>query len=186
MTERDPLPSWRPGATRDAVLDFLDAAAEIPLAQRVAVFDNDGTLWCEKPRYTQLEFFLAELADEAARRPELRGVPEYRALLSGDSVAVSPAELSARSRDSSASRADESADMVRMLLRRCRFALAIHHLPGPGEFTRPHKPDRRAQAGRRPSASALTRPASAGGKGSSGRSSRRTQRNWTLPRGRGC
>jgi len=88
VTERDPLPSWRPGATRDAVLDFLDAAAEIPLAQRVAVFDNDGTLWCEKPRYTQLEFFLAELADEAARRPELRGVPEYRALLSGDSVAV--------------------------------------------------------------------------------------------------
>jgi hypothetical protein len=69
---------WRPGApvTAHAVLGFLDAAAEIPPAQRVAVFDNDGTLWCEKPRYTQLEFFLAQLADEAARRPELGDVPE--------------------------------------------------------------------------------------------------------------
>ena len=66
MTAHEALPSWRPGATRDAVLGFLDAAAEIPPAERVAVFDNDGTLWCEKPNYTQLEFFLAELADEAA------------------------------------------------------------------------------------------------------------------------
>ena len=52
------------------------------------MFDNDGTLWCEKPNYTQLEFFLAELADEATRRPELGEVPEYRALLSGDSAAA--------------------------------------------------------------------------------------------------
>ena len=88
MTTHDALASWRPGTTRDAVLGFLDAAVEIPPAQRVAVFDNDGTLWCEKPRYTQLEFFLAELAGEAARRPELGDVPEYRALLSGDATAV--------------------------------------------------------------------------------------------------
>jgi phosphoserine phosphatase len=88
MNAGEALPSWRPGATRDAVLEFLDSAAEIPPSQRVAVFDNDGTLWCEKPNYTQLEFFLAELADEVARRPELVEVPEYRALLSGDSAAV--------------------------------------------------------------------------------------------------
>ncbi len=70
------------------MLDFLGAVGEIPPAQRVAVFDNDGTLWCEKPRYTQLEFFLALLADEAARRPELGDVLEYRALLAGDAAAV--------------------------------------------------------------------------------------------------
>jgi phosphoserine phosphatase len=88
VNAHEALPSWRPGATRDAVLEFLDAAAEIPPTQRVAVFDNDGTLWCEKPNYPQLEFFLAELADQAARRPDLVEVAEYRALLSGDSAAV--------------------------------------------------------------------------------------------------
>ena len=88
MIAHEALPSWRPGTTRDAVLGFLDAASEIPPTQRAAVFDNDGTLWCEKPNYIQLEFFLAELEDEATLRPELGEVPEYRALLSGDSAAV--------------------------------------------------------------------------------------------------
>ena len=82
------LPSWRPGPTRDAVVDFLDAAGDIPLEQRLAVFDNDGTLWCEKPHYTQLAFFVWELRHAVVSRPELRGVPEYSALLDGDAAAL--------------------------------------------------------------------------------------------------
>ena len=52
MTD-DRLPSWRPGAVRDAVVAFLDAAADVPTEQRVACFDNDGTLWCEHPSYVR-------------------------------------------------------------------------------------------------------------------------------------
>ena len=53
------LPSWRPGATRDALEIFLDDAETVPIVRRVAVFDIDGTLWCEKPQYTMVEFLLA-------------------------------------------------------------------------------------------------------------------------------
>jgi hypothetical protein len=60
MTDRI-LPSWRDGAARDAIVTFLDRVDEIPPDERVAVFDNDGTMWCEKPNYPQLEFLLGEL-----------------------------------------------------------------------------------------------------------------------------
>lgn len=47
------LPSWRDGAARTAVVDFLDAVLDVAPEQRVAAFDNDGTLWCERPTYPQ-------------------------------------------------------------------------------------------------------------------------------------
>jgi phosphoserine phosphatase len=84
----DALPSWRPGATRDAVVGFLDAAAAVPAERRVAVFDNDGTLWCEKPRYVQEDFLLRELSTAARTRPELAQRPEYHALLHHDQAAI--------------------------------------------------------------------------------------------------
>ena len=82
------LPSWRAGATRDAVEAFLDSAEMIPVGQRVAVFDNDGTLWCEKPQYPQIEFYLRELRTALAVRPELGDRAEYRAVLDGDGAAI--------------------------------------------------------------------------------------------------
>ncbi|MCP3856460.1 MAG: haloacid dehalogenase-like hydrolase [Actinomycetia bacterium] len=82
------LPSWREGAARTALVAFLDDAAEIPPEQRVAAFDNDGTLWCEKPRYTQLDFFVWVLRHEVEDRPALGSVPEYRAVLSGNMAAI--------------------------------------------------------------------------------------------------
>ena len=82
------LASWRPGPTRDAVIGFLDAADEIAPEHRLAVFDNDGTLWCEKPHYTQFAFFVWELRHAVVSRPELRDVPEYAALLDGDTAAL--------------------------------------------------------------------------------------------------
>jgi phosphoserine phosphatase len=83
MTD-DLLPSWHDGETRSALLDFLAAADEIRPEHRLAVFDNDGTLWCEKPRYTQMDFFVWELRHAVQDRPALRAVPEYEALLDGD------------------------------------------------------------------------------------------------------
>jgi phosphoserine phosphatase len=82
------LPSWREGAARTALLEFLDVADEIAPEQRLAVFDNDGTLWCEKPHYPQLDFFAWELQHAVSDRPALRAVPEYDAVLNGDTAAM--------------------------------------------------------------------------------------------------
>jgi len=82
------LPSWRPGSTRDAIEIFLDAAEMIPLERRVAVFDIDGTLWCEQPRYLQVDFFAREIRAALAERPELGRRPEYRAILDDDRQAI--------------------------------------------------------------------------------------------------
>jgi len=82
------LPTWRPGPTRDAIEMFLDAAEMLPIEQRVAVFDIDGTLWCEKPQYSMIEFLLAELRMAVAGKPELAERPEYRAALDWDRQAI--------------------------------------------------------------------------------------------------
>ena len=82
------LPSWRPGPTREAVLQFLDAAASLPVGDRVAAFDNDGTLWCEKPTYAQYDFFEEALRTAHAADPALHDRAEYAALLDGDRAAM--------------------------------------------------------------------------------------------------
>lgn len=82
------LPSWRPGPTRDALLEFLDAAQAVPRADRVAYFDNDGTLWCERPAYVQVEFFLSALRRRTADDPSLGERAEFAAVLSGDQERV--------------------------------------------------------------------------------------------------
>ena len=88
MTGRDVLPSWRPGATRDALLAFLDRSAEVPVDDRVAYLDNDGTMWCEKPSYVQLDFFVDALTQRTADEPQLAERPEFAAVLSGDMAAI--------------------------------------------------------------------------------------------------
>lgn len=82
------LPSWRPGATRQALLDFLEAAASIPPERRVACFDNDGTLWCERPRYPQYDFFVDALRRRSQDDPDLRRRPEFAAVLDADDGAL--------------------------------------------------------------------------------------------------
>jgi len=81
------LPSWKPGRTRTALLAFIDAADALPVEDRVAVFDNDGTLWCEKPAYPQLLFMLDELRRAIAADPSLAEREEYRAMIEHDSAA---------------------------------------------------------------------------------------------------
>ncbi len=86
--DTDLLPSWRPGRARDEILAFLDLAPEIPPERRLACFDNDGTLWCEKPHYVQLDFLLHSLQGRVAADPALGSKPEFAALISGDADAV--------------------------------------------------------------------------------------------------
>lgn len=82
------LPSWREGATRDALVTFLDQSHALAPIDRVAVFDNDGTLWCEKPLYPQLAFFMHELAKAVEADPSLAAREEYDALIARDMARV--------------------------------------------------------------------------------------------------
>jgi len=84
----DRLPSWRPGAARDALLSFLRDAGSLPVDRRVACFDNDGTLWCERPTYVQQDFFVDALRRRVQRDPDAASRPEFAALIGGDRAAV--------------------------------------------------------------------------------------------------
>jgi phosphoserine phosphatase len=83
-----PLPSWRPGATRDAILAFLDGLEHVSVDERVAYIDNDGTMWCEKPTYVQFDFFEDALHQRVAADPSLGERAEFAAVLAGDMAAV--------------------------------------------------------------------------------------------------
>jgi len=77
--EHDSLPSWNEGAAKQAIVEFVQVAGEVPAAERVAVFDNDGTLWCEKPMPIQLDFILRRLTEMAETTPELREQQPWKA-----------------------------------------------------------------------------------------------------------
>jgi phosphoserine phosphatase len=86
----EPLSLWNKTPTRQVILDFVAAIVTpsspdfIPPAERIATFDNDGTLWCEKPAYIQLLFGLQRLKEQAATDPALLAQPAYKAAAAGD------------------------------------------------------------------------------------------------------
>jgi hypothetical protein len=86
----NPLPSWNDGATKQAILDFVAAVTRegspdfVPLAERIATFDNDGTLWVEHPMYTQLVFVLDRVKALATQHPEWKDIQPFKAALEGD------------------------------------------------------------------------------------------------------
>ncbi|GGR28605.1 HAD family hydrolase [Agromyces mediolanus] len=86
MAER--LASWADTPTREAILSFIDRVAHgpdaVPEAERVAVFDNDGTLWTEKPMPTQLHYIVEQWKQQAAADPSLAEKQPYRAAVTGD------------------------------------------------------------------------------------------------------
>jgi phosphoserine phosphatase len=75
------LSSWNDGAARRTVVEFVEGtvAAGVPGSERVAVFDNDGTLWCEKPMPIQADFIVRRLADMAQADPGLRDRQPWKA-----------------------------------------------------------------------------------------------------------
>ncbi len=86
---RDPLSSWRDGAVKTAILDYVSQVTTegsegfIPPHDRIATFDNDGTLWCEQP-YGQAMFVLGKVQDRVAAQPELAQNPVVTALMAED------------------------------------------------------------------------------------------------------
>jgi hypothetical protein len=87
--QKDPLPSWKDGKAKKAILDFVAAVTRkggpdyIPPEDRIATFDNDGTLWCEKPT-VEVVFTLARLKAMATRDPTLKEKQPFKAALEGD------------------------------------------------------------------------------------------------------
>ena len=86
----DPLPSWNRSATRQAIETFVTEATRkdgpkfVPPAERIAVFDNDGTLWAEQPMYSQLIFALDRVKALAPQHPEWKTEEPFRSILAGD------------------------------------------------------------------------------------------------------
>ena len=86
----DPLPSWRTGIAKSAVVDFVARVTKegssdfVAPTERIATFDNDGTLWCEQPMQVQLFFAQHRLKELAANDPTLRERQPYKAFLEDD------------------------------------------------------------------------------------------------------
>jgi phosphoglycolate phosphatase-like HAD superfamily hydrolase len=86
----DSLPSWNDGAAKSAILDFVARVTNeggpdfVPPPERIAVFDNDGTLWCEQPIQVQLFFLIDRVNELAAKDPSLKERQPYKALLEHD------------------------------------------------------------------------------------------------------
>lgn len=92
-----PLPSWKDGPARERILAFVRAVTDpqstdfVPPAERIAVFDNDGTLWSEKPLYFQLLYAIAFVKQHAAKHPEWRAQQPFKAVLENDMQALAAA-----------------------------------------------------------------------------------------------
>jgi phosphoglycolate phosphatase-like HAD superfamily hydrolase len=92
--EGDPLPSWRDRATKRAIREFVAAVTapggpdHVPVPERVAVFDNDGTLWIEQPLYVQLAFALDRIRALAPADPGWRERQPFKSVLDGDAAAT--------------------------------------------------------------------------------------------------
>jgi phosphoglycolate phosphatase-like HAD superfamily hydrolase len=88
--QTEPLPSWHDGPAKSAILAFVakvtnDGSSDfVPPAQRIATFDNDGTLWAEQPMYFQLLFAVDRVKQLAPEHPEWRDKEPFASLLKGD------------------------------------------------------------------------------------------------------
>jgi phosphoserine phosphatase len=85
----DPLPSWAAGPAKEAITGFVARVTEegpdfVPVPERIAVFDNDGTLWCEQPMYVQLAFALDRVRALAPAHPEWKEREPFKSILAGD------------------------------------------------------------------------------------------------------
>jgi phosphoserine phosphatase len=91
---QDPLPSWNDGPTKSAIVEFVTAVTDengndyVEPAERIAVFDHDGTLWVEYPLYTQILFAFDRVKALAPQHPEWKTTQPFKALLEGDMETV--------------------------------------------------------------------------------------------------
>ena len=94
QAQSDPIPSWNEGATKASILDFVARVTTqggpffVPAHERIATFDNDGTLWVEQPMYVQMAFALDRAKAMAPMHPDWKTRQPFAAVLDGDLNAV--------------------------------------------------------------------------------------------------
>jgi hypothetical protein len=90
----DPLPSWNDGPAKTAILQFVQATTDqsnakfVAPEERVAAFDQDGTLWVEHPLYTQVVYCLERVPAVVAKKPEFKNIEPFKTVLSGNREAM--------------------------------------------------------------------------------------------------
>jgi phosphoglycolate phosphatase-like HAD superfamily hydrolase len=91
---QDPLPSWNEGPAKQAIVEFVRTTTDkaspkfVPPEERIATFDQDGTLWVEQPMYTQIIYCLERVPVAVVKRPELKNVEPFKTVLSGNREAI--------------------------------------------------------------------------------------------------
>jgi phosphoglycolate phosphatase-like HAD superfamily hydrolase len=94
LAQTDALPSWNDGPAKKAIVDFVEATTTagtptfVPPEERVATFDQDGTLWVEHPMYTQVMYCLERVPALAKAKPELAKAEPFKTVLSGNREAI--------------------------------------------------------------------------------------------------
>jgi phosphoserine phosphatase len=90
----DPLPSWNDGPAKQSIITFVEKVTKpgspgfVPVSERIAVFDNDGTLWAEQPMYFQAFFVVDRIKALAPRHPEWKTTEPFASVLKGDMKAA--------------------------------------------------------------------------------------------------
>jgi len=99
FAQTDPLPSWNDGAAKKAIVEFVQATTTqgspqfVPPAERIATFDQDGTLWVEHPMYAQVAYCLERVPAIVKAKPELAPVEPFKTVLSGNREAIAKLSL---------------------------------------------------------------------------------------------
>ena len=94
-----PLPSWKTGPVKASIINFVSAVTDatgpgyVPPAERIATFDNDGTLWSERPVYFQLLFAIDRIKALAPQHPEWKTQQPFKAVLENDMDALADAAM---------------------------------------------------------------------------------------------
>ncbi|MXU65265.1 HAD family hydrolase [Oceanomicrobium pacificus] len=116
LVTADPLPSWNDGDSKARIIEFVERVTDpdtqdyVPPADRIAVFDNDGTLWSEQPLYFQFYFALDQLAARAEADPALLDDPLLKSAVEGDMAAIAEAGTEGLLKIVMASYADQSVE----------------------------------------------------------------------------
>jgi phosphoglycolate phosphatase-like HAD superfamily hydrolase len=99
LAQTDPLPSWNDGPAKKAIVDFVRTTTTqgspqfVPPAERIATFDQDGTLWVEQPMYSQVMYCLERVPALVKAKPELAKVEPFKTVLSGNREAIAKLPL---------------------------------------------------------------------------------------------
>ncbi|MGH8680996.1 MAG: HAD family hydrolase [Burkholderiales bacterium] len=99
LAQPDPLPSWNDGPAKKAIVEFVQTTTTqgspkfVPPAERIATFDQDGTLWVEHPMYSQVMYCLERVPAVVKAKPELAKVEPFKTVLSGNRAAIAKLSL---------------------------------------------------------------------------------------------